>query len=329
MKEKNLIIILIFLILVFFISCDNENTIVDNGHITDSIKEDTIHKDTIYQDTIKSKIYNFCLADVPVSAKSYDHIFIGSALYHKANGLYSINAPENMRYEEIEYGTFYNQELYFTKGTPSLSETNKLFKEIASAPISQNGTFIYSSPVTFHNHRELYLWGMKNRGIELDSIFSGRTYKWQKMLHKNGLIYTFYNELATIAMDYPEKSLLKNILTPQEKDSLVYVNSITYGKLCYMIAEFDISNDTAKEIIIKLLKGEKLSQDEVKIISQVNVCVVSFNEKAEPIIINGHESLISNFYSNSQKLSFTPLTFSVLSLTDNSESSISYTVDMK
>jgi hypothetical protein len=96
MNRIYLKVILGIVIPTFFVSCDNENTVVDNGHITDSIKEDTTHKDTIYQDTIKSKIYNFCLADIPISAKSYDHIFIGSVLYHKANGLYSINAPENM-----------------------------------------------------------------------------------------------------------------------------------------------------------------------------------------------------------------------------------------
>lgn len=69
MNRIYLKVILGIVIPIFFVSCDNENVVVDNGHITDSIKEDATHKDTIYQDTIKSKIYNFCLADIPISAK--------------------------------------------------------------------------------------------------------------------------------------------------------------------------------------------------------------------------------------------------------------------
>ena len=323
MIKSNFKIILIGLILVLFSSCNNDNSISQNKSTIDSTT------DEIYNDTIKSKLYTFVSNETYINENSSSLIYIGSVIYNEAKDLSSIKAPSGLKYNEIEYGALYNKELYFTKSEPSLSETNKIFQKIKSSTALQNASFIYSSPITFHNHKELHFLGMKNTGLQLDSIFSNLKYNSCDMEYKNGLIYKYYNEVATITMDYPTNGIIKNNYITTDKDKMAYVNSITYGRVSYMILEFNSNNDLIKNIVKKMYKGEKLSEEETKSISQVAVCILRFDDNMHPKITKGNSELISDFYKNSISTSITHITFSALSIKDNSNYGITFHVDMR
>jgi hypothetical protein len=297
-----------------FTSCDNtqgnSNNIIDVKEEGDSVLIDTTQNISSYSDTLTCKEYRVTYSEIPVLNAFRENVYIGSVMRrdYSCDGLSLYSG--NQEYDSIEYGAIYGANFLFIKGTPSYKDTESLFLKVKDNTFFESNSFSTSSPIEFHNHKELYYLGMKICGLPMDSICGEGKYTNVEMQYKNGLFLPVENTLFSIIADFPENGFLfKDKSQKQNYSDLVYVNSISYGRKMYVIIESDYPVNKLKSIFYKLSRKHELNEEEKNIALNSVVWTVTLDKTLSPHTVNGNATLLSDLVAIMGKSEIIPVTF--------------------
>lgn len=208
-------------------------------------------------------------------------------------------------------GTFFGQELI-----PSFDGFREFVQPILDELPAQSGAFHYSSPMRYHSYRHLHLLGVGNMGLSLDEVLTGKPYTAKEMNKRTGMIYNYSSELFTVLMDQPEK-LIEEEVTGKELSDMLYIQSITYGSTALMLVESDFEFKAAKGVVQKIIRSERLTDQEAAIGEELDVCYLRFDRDGILKTARGGRDLIGRFAGEIATLEIVPLSFTTNRLADH------------
>ena len=336
---KTMKYIIFFIIIIISACSDSYNIGTNDNHpnINDTIinEDETIKWQSMPVSRVSvidnkgDSIFHLESGPTFVGMEDAKSIYIGNILTQKRIEGDNIKDKINILYNKVLLGSIFNNQSFVIETEPSFDATNKIFQDIKKCTPIQNITFNFSSkPIVYHSAKELNLISRGNIGINLDSLINGSGYKTIKMKHKTGFIYSVYNELFSIDMDYPNPCLIKNVLSCEDYKDLVYINSITCGKHAYIIIESDFTEKELKSAIMKLACHENLNNNDLEIINKLVKYSVYFDAERKIIVERQNASFINKIEDKIRKIPITYMNFSVLRLSDNTVTNLYYDIKL-
>lgn len=168
----------------------------------------------------------------------------------------------------------------------------------------------------------MYLLGKGNLGVDLDRLIFGYSYTEKEMVRQTGLIYSYCNTLFNIIMDIPEKLVNENIIDR----NLAYVSNLNYGRIGLLIIESDYNYNLLSRTIKKVMKEERLSNEETIIIEQSSIYYLYFNNSGDIIKREGKIEAIRDYINSINESDIIPLSFSINNCIDNHVEEVEYKV---
>lgn len=182
---------------------------------------------------------------------------------------------------------------------PSKVEQDAYAKKIIEKKPKQNEHFHNDGiGVKYNSHRELYLIGKGNMGVNLDEIIFSKSYKEKEMEKKNGLIYSFNQTVFSLYMDIFD-SLVKEEIKEADfpENNLAIITSVSYGRLGLLIIESDHSVNKIKPIINKIEadKSTDFSEEEKTILNEIDAYHLFYDESQQLQVIKGKADAIQSY----------------------------------
>jgi len=305
------------IIMASLFSCGDDEKISVKPQTKDSIKTDTIKADTIKADTIRDDStrdsldwyhlenvqpidYNLSTDLIPVYAASYKNIYVGNILYVNASTLQEPKFVSNINYlEKIDIMCEYNANYYHTTELPSYDATHNIINQLPNG-IEQNGGFYSSSPIKLKSLKALHFYSEARIGMPLDEVFFSDGYKNHANDTRNFQLYTLYQTVCQVCMDYPMGKLLSNNFSDEEKNNMAIINNINIGKTAYMVIDSDN-----------------------------NCVIITFDSYGRAIITRGDIELKSSFSTLFSQQKLRLIDFNIQRISDYFIAELKYHVDMR
>ncbi len=258
------------------------------------------------------------------SAKS--KIYLGNIINKISENLLSfIDYPE-YTYNPVTIGSFVDGKAYIkTVNKPSLSELDILANEIIQNKQNQILNFNFDdTPISYNSHKQLYLLGEGNLGVDLGRVISGYSYNDKEMVRQTGLVYSYCNTLFNITMDIPDK-LVDEVITDH---NLAYISNLNYGRIGFLIVESDSDYNLLIRTVKKVMKEKELNKEESLIIEQSSIYYLSLNSNGDIIKKEGKVEIIRDYIASINESDIVPLSFSISNCMDNHIEEIEYKVSL-
>lgn len=279
--------------------------------------------DYTYDNNEREIIYTFKGSKIFINPSIKSKIFPGNLVNKLLDNISTIDDYLDYSYNPITIGCFADGKAYTkTINKPSLNELNLFADNIIKKQENQILSFNYeNTPIKFSSYKQLYLLGQGNLGVDLVKLL-GYSYTENKMKKCTGLIYSYCNTLFNITMDIPTKLVNEDITD----SNMVYINNLNYGRTGYLIVESNHNYNSLTSIIKKAMKREKINDDEMNIIKQSSIVLLSFNRNGEIIKKEGNAELINEFIDSINKNSIIPLSFNANNYYDHHVESLEYKI---
>ena len=305
------------IIMASLFSCGDDENISVKPQTKDSIKTDTIKADTVNADTVRGDStrdsldwyhlenvqpidYNLSTDLIPVYAASYKNIYVGNILYVNALTLQEPKFVSNINYlEKIDIMCEYNPNYYHTTELPSYDATHNIINKLPN-DIEQNGNFNTSSPIKLKSLKALHFYSEARIGMPLDEVFFSDGYKNHANDTRNFQLYTLYQTVCQVCMDYPMGKLLSNNFSDEEKNNMAIINNINIGKTAYMVIDSDN-----------------------------NCVIITFDSYGRAIITRGDIELKSSFSTLFSQQKLRLIDFNIQRISDYFIAELKYHVDMR
>lgn len=270
------------------------------------------------------RIYVLKGTKIFANASIKSKLYLGNIINKISDNLLNIEDYPEYTYNPITIGSFVDGKAYIkTIYRPSLSELDILANEIIRIKQNQILNFSFDdTPISYSSHRQLYLLGKGNLGVDLDRLIFGYSYTEKEMVRQTGLIYSYCNTLFNIIMDIPEKLVNENIIDR----NLAYVSNLNYGRIGLLIIESDYNYNLLSRTIKKVMKEERLSNEETIIIEQSSIYYLYFNNSGDIIKREGEIEAIRDYINSINESDIIPLSFSINNCIDNHVEEVEYKV---
>ncbi|MCR5077125.1 MAG: hypothetical protein K6A82_03700 [Prevotella sp.] len=283
--HRTLILMICFFLFIAY-SCGHDDVPQNVINIDTSKVEldSTAHE----RDTIKAAIYTYWMSDIPVVEQNYKTVFVGNVINEDKSDVTDLISLKNPEYNEVEVSLLYNGELYYQKFIPSWNNTYNFFAKLPQETM-QSGAVSYTAE-SFESYKSLHLFAEANYALSLDSIILHESYKTSRKNKTKLLLYSFFQELIPVSMDYPETGhLLKE--DPIGTDKYDYIASVTYGRKGFLVVETNSPHD--KRLVNKLLDGGNLSMSEHEELDKITAHVITFTQNCVPHVVSGGYNLVN------------------------------------
>jgi hypothetical protein len=175
------------------------------------------------------------------------------------------------------------------------------------------------------------LLGVGNVGIKLDEVISGQSYRNKEMTRKTGLLYSFCITSFSIDMDLPEKLVKEEVKQEDLADGgFSYISSVSYGKTGFLLIESDINSEKLRITVNKVLANGVLTTEDNAILDGIDAYYIYYDKGYTLKKIAGKAEVISRYVSSISPNDgyIQPLTFSVNNYPDNSQKTISFSLNL-
>lgn len=217
-----------------------------------------------------------------------DSLFINPAIRDKIylGNLISHNAPSNTDIPEFTGYTFNPVTISAWPAIeggaktyiPSQMEQESFAKEVIGKLQNRDEEFnLHDNAVEFYSHRQLHTVGVISMGVKLDEVVSGTSFLEKEMTRKYGLLYSFKRIFFKLNMDIPTKLIQEELKNTDAARGVSFVSSVSYGKVGLLVIESDTDSRDVRDAINHIIRREPLSQEEVNLLSTVDVCYVCFD----------------------------------------------------
>lgn len=220
-------------------------------------------------------------------------------------------------YNPIELSCFNSGKyLSFTLDSPSESRMDSIVNIIkVEIPLLESSSFL-SNTKEYNSRRELYA-RFAHLNIGVDSLISGKKYYEKEMDKKFGVAQIQIHKLLSVDMEIPAKLLKKDI----DKSILgnkypAYIRYIVLGNIKMLLLESDFEQDKMLKCLNRIAKGESLSVEDEKIMSNSTVYFIEYTSDGIKSL-SGNKNLIDRYYDTTYKLDLVPVSCSLSDYNDN------------
>lgn len=223
-------------------------------------------------------------------------IYLGNLISPKAQTATNMTEFTGYTFNPITISSpvIYSREIY-----PSRSEQEAYVQDILAANPKQVESFVSDNGTTeFYTYKQLHAIGNANLGIKLDELVKGFPYAKEEMTKNFGLIFSFKKLVFSVAMDYPIKLIKENLKTEDRDKGVAYVSTVSYGKVGLLIGESDIDSRDFKVAVNNYLSNRSLTQTEINILDNTDLCYVSFDNNGQPQKQSGSWQSVLTAYRN-------------------------------
>lgn len=246
------------------------------------------------------RIYSFTARQMFITHEldQGEKIFVGNLVNRKLNDNTDIIEYPDYTFNPITVFPLTGMEKSRTY-VPSKAEQDAFAAQIIEKKPVQNEKFVFDGiGIEYGSHRELSLIGRGNMGISLDEIVSGKSYREQEMVKKNGIIFSFAQTLFTFAMDLQDRIVKEDIDKNDFPDNgLSYISSVSYGRIGLLIIESGHSAAKIRTIVNKILQNNShlLSHDETAILDEINAYHLYIDKSQGMMVTKGQSDAIEAY----------------------------------
>lgn len=252
-------------------------------------------------------------------------IFLGNLLNANAQSNDAIIDYRGYTYLPITVSTNL-PDIFSFSFTPSKENYDSMVQTILKkAGLNTQLSMAAVSGDLYTSHRQLYLSGMAEMGIRLDSLVSGKSYREKEMTKKTGLLYSYVLSLCTFDMDIPEKLLQEDLqIQDFSHAKLSYISSVSYGRAALLLVESDADADQLRGLVKKIGNKTLLSSEETMIVASMNAYYCYFDATGQLLKREGKQDVIQAYFDEASKQAVIPLRFSVSDYFTHGSSSIEF-----
>lgn len=204
----------------------------------------------------------------------------------------------------------------FASFIPSRKNQEEYVDRIRSAMSDQSDSFYSNGGSLYGSHRQLNLIGRGNLGVNLDEIISGKSYRDQEMVKRNGLIFFFSHSAFSLTMDL-QLSVVKEDLKQSDftDNELCRICQVMYGRYGVLLVESDYSHYKVKGIVNKVLREEsQFTKEELIVLNEMVACHFYFDKEGKQHVTKGRLDAIKSYKDQLFKgeMDFYPYQFAVI-----------------
>lgn len=259
-----------------------------------------------------------------------DKIYVGNIIGGSLQMCTDIKEFKEYTNNPIEVFSYYPPEFYREEWTePSKVQTDAMASKIIKNQPEKKREFWLGSPKQFGSYRELTFWSMGNIGIDMSRLISGGSYKEKEMTKRTGFLYEYSQSLFNITADFPKYGKLINEKLDKsfiKENDLLYILSVDYGRVAYLIVETDDNEKVVDELVEKVTKGESLTNDEISTLATYNICYFYYTSDNEIHMEKGDNvTTIKAYVDGVSKNAIVPISFHAINI-DNSSDYVKYSL---
>ncbi len=271
--------------------------------------------------------YSIKASSMFITSSMRDKIFHGNLIKKEFTLGEDIQPSASYTFNPITISALIGGKFYLKESViPSMDVTNSLFDEMKSDYPTESVAYVTESPIEFISYKQLHVLGVGNIGVNLDEVFTGKSYTELDMGNRTGLIYTYSNVAFQADMDYP-RNLVQEEIPAEEANKLAYVGSIAYGKTAFLIVETNYDYNYSKLVVNKIIRGEELEDDEKPVKNGLKAAYIYFKEDGSLSVSSGYQALLE-YAPGFEKQPIIPLSFTVGNCTDNSVEDLEFTFEL-
>ena len=299
----------IFTLMMLF-ACGNDEPL-PNKQIIHNENDSTISQN----DTIKHSQYNFDLYDIPIVEENYVQCFLGNVVDLENSSARHITSLPNPQYNKVSTMLSYGAEFYEYNYIPNLLETQRIIKSLKENDIEQNEQFTFSQN-RYNTLKEIRLAYGGKECISLDSLWLQNNSK--QLLYQSFIVYSLNQVMAHFSLADETENILS--VYPVEKNHYGCINSITLGKICYVIAAIESHNDDERINTAVSIENNGIVR---------NALIITFDNQCRPIVQQRSNLTKEDILNIFNQQPIRPLYFNIYSMKNGAICTLRNSINIK
>ena len=209
----------------------------------------------------------------------------------------------------------YGAEFYEYNYIPNLLETQRIIKSLKENDIEQNEQFTFSQN-RYNTLKEIRLAYGGKECISLDSLWLQNNSI--QLRYQSFIVYSLNQVMAHFSLADETENILS--VYPVEKNHYGCINSITLGKICYVIAAIENHNDDERINTAVSIENNGIVR---------NALIITFDNQCRPIVQQRSNLTKEDILNIFNQQPIRPLYFNIYSMKNGAICTLRNTINIK